>query len=285
MAIYPFVSLPTPETPVNKPVNKVQTACLLQEAGFAGKAEQALNQEFRMAPLNDKTLTTLKSKHPQGKTNPFDAPLHLATALPELPDKATIKAALRGLSPDMSPGVSGWSVNLLRLAAKSPTFLCFLTTLTGLMANGLAPARSLLCSSQLTLLLRSENGIRPVAVGELFYRLAMKAIFKANYWRNLLAKNQFGVGCKGGVKPNIQAVQRAAEGDPLFPTHTFSLSTWSTPSTLYNAAVSPMQYARRHRDSLGLQHGLTTSQLLFYSGLRKTSPPSCCPREFAKEIP
>jgi len=217
LAAYPRVPLPERVQPDNRVPDRIKTARALVEAGFIGKAERALNDDSRVAPINEATLDALRAKHPTGSANPFSMPLPPSLPYPELPDESVVTRSLNAFAPDTAPGASGWTVNLLRLASKAPDFLHFLVTLTGQIAVGTAPGRSLLCAARLTPLVKKDGGIRPVAVGELFYRLAMKAIFATNYKVDYLSPHQFGVGSKGGVEPIIQAIRRAAEGDPLFP--------------------------------------------------------------------
>jgi len=75
LAQYPNVALPGKPTPDSRPVDRIKTACSLVEAGFIGKAERALNDQSRVAPINEETINILKSKHPSGPVNPFDVSL------------------------------------------------------------------------------------------------------------------------------------------------------------------------------------------------------------------
>jgi hypothetical protein len=279
---------PTESTPLdNRPRDKVKNARSLVEAGFIGKAERALNDDSRVAPLNDDTIEKLQAKHPRGTDNPFDLPLPASLPYPNLPDEAAITRALKSFAPDTAPGVSGWTVKLIRLAAKTPEFLLFLVTITSQIAAGTAPGRDLLCAARLTPLLKADGGIRPVAVGELFYRLAMKAIFAANYRQDLLSPNQFGVGSKGGVEPIVQAIQRAADMDPLFPyTHVFSLDSVNAFNDLIrrlfaqavrkrSPALSRVAaWAHNAPSPLLVRDGIKTSTLWSEQGVRQGDPMS-----------
>lgn len=224
LAAYPNVPLPQQGAADSRLPDRIKMARSLIEAGFIGKAERALNDDAKVAPLCAETIATLQAKHPKGTPNPFSAPFAPNLPYPDLPDDSAVTRALRAFAPDTAPGVSGWTVKLMQLAANSDDFQHFLVTITSQIACGIATGQSLLCAARLTPLLKPDGGIRPVAVGELFYRLAMKSIFAANFKHDLLLPNQFGVGSKGGVEPIIQAVSRAAAGDPLFPySHLFSL--------------------------------------------------------------
>jgi hypothetical protein len=86
-----------------------------------------------------------------------------------------------------------------------------LVTLTSMVLAGTAPGRGLLCSSRLVALEKPDGGVRPIAVGELIYRLCTKAVLRTCFKPDFLSSGQYGVGTKGGVEPLIRAVQRVAE--------------------------------------------------------------------------
>lgn len=53
-----------------------------------------------------------------------------------------------------------------------------LHTLTGLSVTGTALGQAMLCVSRLTPLRKSDGGLRPIAVGDMIYRLVTKAIIR-----------------------------------------------------------------------------------------------------------
>jgi hypothetical protein len=65
-------------------------------------------------------------------------------------------------------------VPLLREACKQKQVVDFLTHLCRQVQNGLAPGNQLLTASRLVALDKEDNGIRPIAVRELIYRLVAK---------------------------------------------------------------------------------------------------------------
>jgi hypothetical protein len=79
-----------------------------------------------------------------------------------------------------------------------PAFLKAIHTLTGLIVAGTAPGQAMLCASRLTPLRKPDGGLRPIAVGDMIYRLATKAIIRHSNRRDFLLPYQFGVGSKGG---------------------------------------------------------------------------------------
>lgn len=199
------------------------------------KADRALCDETGIAPLDADTVKLLEEKHPPGEHNPFSLPMHANTPYPNLPEPSDLTATIRAMDSGTSPGPSGWTVKLLSLATASPAFLSFLTSLAADMATGTAISPDFLCAARLTPLLKpmpaesppnAKPGIRPIAVGEIFYRLAMRSIFAANFKGEFLAANQFGVGTRGGVEPIVRAVKLAAKKNPSFPyTHLISLDS------------------------------------------------------------
>lgn len=162
-----------------------------------------------MAPVTEPVVESLRAKHPAGPPTPFGS-----TAGPrngEIPSEDILLAAFKSFKPDTAPGISGWTHHLLAVALRSPVVLKALHTLTGLIAAGTAPGQSMLCSSRLTALLKPDGGYRPIAVGELVYRLCTKAILRHSFRPDFLLPFQFGVGTKGGVEPVIRAAQRALD--------------------------------------------------------------------------
>jgi hypothetical protein len=133
-------------------------------------------------------------------------------------------AAFKTFKPDTSPGLSGWTDHLLATALPVPTFLKAVHTLTGLIVAGTTPGQAMLCASRLTPLRKPDGGLRPIAVGDMIYRLATKAIVRHSNRRGFLLPHKFGVGSKGGVEPVVRAVERALEGTLDRPyTHLTSL--------------------------------------------------------------
>lgn len=211
LAAYPNVLAPEPRPPrtSSSSGDNLRRAKELIEAGFIGKAERALNDVARIAPMTAETIQSLESKHPTGSPNPFNLPLHHKTLHPKIPTVDDLRSALRTFSRDTSPGPSGWSVKLLTLAMSSDPFAEFIHFLTSHICAGDSIGQQVLCSARLTPLLKPDGGIRPIAVGEMFYRLITKAIFTANYEHDQLHPCQLGVGSKGGIETITRAVQYA----------------------------------------------------------------------------
>ncbi|KAJ0127983.1 Uncharacterized protein HZ326_28918 [Fusarium oxysporum f. sp. albedinis] len=57
-----------------------------------------------------------------------------------------------------------------------------------------------------------HRGIRPIAIGDLIYKVAIKAIRKTSYRSNILLPFQLGVNSPGGVKPAICLLEEVIAG-------------------------------------------------------------------------
>lgn len=78
-----------------------------------------------------------------------------------------------------------------------------------------APGQRYCCASQLVVMAKPGGGVRPFAVGDVFYRLFMGAVL-AKYGTNVrdgFLQTQFGVRNPGGVEPIVRMVEHAVAGD------------------------------------------------------------------------
>jgi hypothetical protein len=120
-----------------------------------------------------------------------------------------VKTCVNTFNKDVSPGISGWTQPLLVLATEEPSVRQMLLLLTHQIAQGTAPGRDMLCSSKLVALEKPAGGIRPVAVGDMIYRLCTKILLQHFSHLKMLLPEQLGVGTKGGVEPIIRLVEKA----------------------------------------------------------------------------
>jgi len=81
-----------------------------------------------------------------------------------------------------------------------------------MIRQGTAPGRELLCASRLIPFEKPEGGIRPIAVGDMLYRIAQKAILSTSFRPEMLLPNQLGVNSAGGVEPAIFILNEAIQG-------------------------------------------------------------------------
>jgi hypothetical protein len=59
---------------------------------------------------------------------------------------------------------------------------------------------------------KPDGGIRPIAIGDLLYKVALKAILTTSFRPEMLLPYQLGVSNPGGVEPAIFLLQNAIAG-------------------------------------------------------------------------
>jgi len=211
LAVYPLVAWPNADATKRTARDEVVTATCRVETGRLGNAARTLQNSDRVAIASEEVIQTLRDQHIQGDPHPLGDDLAFASA--SIPTEEAIRAALDSFVREVSPGLSGWTVSLLKIALRTDPFLKFLQHLTAAIAKGTTPGQRLLCAARLTPIDKADGGIRPIACGDLIYRfLCMKAILSANFSSDFLLPNQLGVLSKGGIEP-IALIQRAVDGD------------------------------------------------------------------------
>ena len=180
------------------------------EDGQLRKAAEMTRKTKRVVPATAEVLQDLRDKHPPGTADPFRRwegapPPHLA------PDTITIlDEMVRRLDRQAAAGLSGWTPAMVQLCYGKPeentAFRQMLFQLAKQILAGTAPAKQLLCGSRLTPLVDSQNPakIRPVACGEVFYRICMRFLLKTLGHAGALLDSQLGVGTPGGVEPIVE---------------------------------------------------------------------------------
>jgi hypothetical protein len=248
LSLYPDVPLPKVLSG-NAQLERSSPSAIKQvEVGRLGHAARILGGLTSAPSRTAETIQALRDKHPMGFADPFGA---LPGPSPHTaPSSEAIIEALYSFKPDTAPGVSGWTVALLKLAIRSDSFKKMLATLASMVLAGTAPGRGLLCASRLVALEKPGGGVRPIAVGELIYRLCTKAVLRHSFKPDFLSPGQFGVGTKGGVEPLIRAIQRVVDDSVVGVeyTHVTSLDFSNAFNTLDRADMA--QAVRKHAPGL-----------------------------------
>jgi hypothetical protein len=226
---YPDFKLPPPtqvETeeaqehlghPNNQKDTPTRRAQRLVERGYLSRAARALTSPSSLARNSADILAKLKDKHPIGRKGPFASG---ASPRPgPRPTAEDIHQALASFATDTAAGLSGWSVPLLREACKRSQVVEFLLQLCKQIQNGSAPGSQLLIASRLVALDKEDNGVRPIAVGDMIYRLVAKVILRKQFATDQLAPFQLGVQSPGGVEPIVHLLRHAIDGDLKGYTH------------------------------------------------------------------
>jgi len=214
---YPTTLPPLPEEP-ERPDSQlpqhlpVKRAITLLERGYVGRAAKALTEPTSLAPNTLETLQALYQKHPIGHKNPFQGMNPRPGQVISLED---IQVAITSISKEKAPGLSGWTRPLLDIATSKPnsSVISALRLLTDMIRQGTAPGQALLCASRLIALQKEDGGIRPIAVGDMIYRVALKTILTSSFQTEMLLPNQLGVNSAGGVEPAVFLLEEAISGN------------------------------------------------------------------------
>ncbi|CAI5984872.1 unnamed protein product, partial [Closterium sp. NIES-64] len=171
------------------------------------------------APDTQGTIQRLQSKHPNAE-RPTPAWQSGFQGSPLVLSVDHLHRAIFTAPRGSSGGPSGWVAEHLR-----DTFLAFPQSLHFLLAvyqqwlrGRCAPAtRSLLASSTLVALAKSNMDVRPIAIGEVLVRILSRAVclqLRDQMARVFLASQQFGVGVTCGTEVVVRGVRRALADHP-----------------------------------------------------------------------
>jgi hypothetical protein len=195
-------------------VKAAKRAQHLVRQGHLQKAARVLHSVDAMADLRlsevQATVSALRPMLPLTSTIPAlpsDSPQQI------LEDDTAMESLLRKSDNGSASGPSGWGGNLLSSLAQSDLCRMGIIALLKDILNGNLPerARQWLLASRLVILLKPDGKYRPIAVGELFYRLAgVIAVRKVTKdAAALLAPHQLGVGVASGAEQIIHSLQHS----------------------------------------------------------------------------
>ncbi|KAJ0133614.1 hypothetical protein HZ326_21771 [Fusarium oxysporum f. sp. albedinis] len=186
-------------------------AAKMLERGFLGRASRALIDPTPIAADTAENRAILLKKHPIDSKDPF---LGKTRPRPGQPiTEEVILASIATIGKEKAPGLSGWTRPLLNLVSKAgSSVIAFLRLVSDMIRQGTAPGADLLCASRLIGLEKLDGGIRPFAIGDLIYKVAMKAILKTSFSSSMLLHFQLGVSSPGEVEPAIFHLEEAIAG-------------------------------------------------------------------------
>ena len=185
------------------------------EDGNVKAALRILCSDDRVAPVNDSTVTALRDRHPPAPSDRLPVPdPHSYT--PAQVTEEEVAAAIRSFPAGSAGGPDGLRPQHLRdLIANQETGSALLTAITGLvniLLSGKCPPQvaAILFGGKLVALQKKCGGVRPIAVGYTWRRLAAKCanrIALAVLGDSLLPI-QLGVGVSGGCEAAVHAARR-----------------------------------------------------------------------------
>ena len=112
-----------------------------------------------------------------------------------------------------SGGPSGWTYHYMKAAmTEEAVRKCFLSLIRRILTDTLPPqARKLLLACRLVPFKKPQGGLRPIAVGEVFARIASALAVRhvMQHAQEVLGPFQLGIGVKGGVEAAAHILQEA----------------------------------------------------------------------------
>ena len=197
----------------------IKHARTLAREGSYGKAVKQLASNGNATYDDDQALTDLLRRHPQKSlpaTKDIPTPLAVSTEV--------VLSALKRFPRGSSPGASRLRIQHLlgaicgTTAPASSECLVQLTKWLNQLLSGTAHSllAPWLCGAPLTALKKpNSDGYRPIAVGEVYRRLASRLACEAVRHKLpslLLPYGQVGVGIKGGLEAVIHSLREMVEG-------------------------------------------------------------------------
>jgi hypothetical protein len=167
----PPVASPFPAPNTDPIATRVLRAKALTQQGHLGRATRVLFQDG-LAPMDTNSIADLEFLHP-----PASDPVPLPNDAPSLqrvdPD-VLASIVRRSMANGSAPAGSGWTGDLLNALVDDSDCLAGIAALVNDIINGSLPdaCRPLFLSSILVGAKKSSGGIRPIAMGEAFYKLA-----------------------------------------------------------------------------------------------------------------
>ena len=179
--------------------------------GSVHRASKSL-QALPLAPPTEETLNALRALHPAE-----DAPaIPAATVAPVVITDDILVEVLRRLPKGAAPGLSGWTYEHVKAAVlNNPLARDSACRLINAIVSGRLPRLPCLLDSTLIALEKRNGGIRPIAIGEVWVRLAgLCAMAASPHVGKALAPLQLGVGTPGGSQCLGHAVRAGIAAEP-----------------------------------------------------------------------
>ena len=178
--------------------------------GEVGKAAKVLVSDG-IKQLDAECRDQLDALHPEPEV-PFD-PRPPALG----PDSRNLRyqgidKRIKKLRRSAAPGPSGWNNAMIQEAWRVEEFrVCIKRLAQRMTASRTCPARDWLTAGHLIPLKKPDGRVRPIVVGEAFVRLISGWKLTEAETEKTLAKEQFGVGSKGGVEAVIHSIRSAID--------------------------------------------------------------------------
>ena len=203
---------------------EILRATKLLEQGKVRKSAQVVqNGDGKLANISHEVIHELLRLQPVGVVNPFGN--SAGPQPPILKNRELLQEMVNDLDKQTAPGISGWTTQLIQLCfghegeeATEP-FRDFLFFYFKSIVAGTAPGQSMMCAARLIPINKKQFvagfigplQLRPIAVGEMFYRLGIRFALEELNVRQYMGVRQFGCGTPGGVEPVIEMMQQLVD--------------------------------------------------------------------------
>ncbi len=201
----------------------IKHARRLLASGHMAMASRAAATDHHTLDCNDPAvMQQLRQLHPEASDTPMPALPYDAHTPLVLNDSALIRL-IRRCNNGKAGGPSGWNGAMLAVLSDSPTCMEGIRSIISDITLGRIPpaVRPHITATRLIALAKPNGAPRPIAMGELFYRVAaVRAVRSASdAARGLLSPHQFGVGVAGGCEHIVHCMQHSlthiADNRPL----------------------------------------------------------------------
>ena len=181
------------------------------------RAARALLQS-PLAPIDDETIAQLRSLHPVATESLQSLPRNKAVDLVAVDPSTLFRLLKLRVNNGSAPGPSGWTGSHLMLLVESGTeeAKTGLTLLTKDICNGVfggSTQQRLLASVLMPISKNGGKGIRPIAMGEVFVKLAAHYSMSLieSQLPSLFPRIQFGVKRAGGSESAAQLTRAVTD--------------------------------------------------------------------------
>jgi hypothetical protein len=190
---------------------KCKLAQELVSQGHVSRAVKTLTNS-PLAELTPENIAALKKLHPARPADRATPPMpNSAINVETRVDLETLKKVLKKLSTGASPGPSGWTADLLLQLIADKDCAAGLLCLVNHITNDMLPpvARQYILQSWLVAVAKPNNGIRPIAMGSVFYKIschcALAPLLPA--LTEFFEPLQFAIGSVAGVERAFRKLQ------------------------------------------------------------------------------
>ena len=203
----------SPDEPPRLEKSADQSACARAlrffSLGFLSRAAKALDVEETPRLADDDVFEKLVSLHPAavlGMPRCFLSPGHTFV------DKEILRLVVLGMASGSAAGPDGWTEDMLAPLLSDPDLARFFTAVIQSIIDGTAPCdRDRLVVGRLVGITKPDGGIRPIAVGTIWVKIASRYLIKVHQ-DNILAYFfgvQFGCGEENGAEAVAHNARRA----------------------------------------------------------------------------